>query len=32
MRQFNKGKQSQGLLKSMKNLKTFESWGKIQIV
>ena len=25
----NKGKQSQGLLKSMNSLKTFESWGKI---
>ena len=27
-----KGKESQHLLKSMKSLKTFESWEKIQIV
>ena len=25
----NKGKQSQGVLKSMKSLKTFELWGKV---
>ena len=27
-----KGKQSQGLMKGMKSLKTFESWKKIMIV